>query len=69
MLWQYRDDDNLNYVHIGSKTGKVWKFTNELCINWKNDADFKKSFAKPKLSKNKVLSIALPTVRSIYGIS
>ena len=68
MLWQYRDDDNLNYVHIGSKTGKVWKVTNELGINWKNDADFKKSFAKPKLSKNKALSIAVPTVRSIFGI-
>ncbi|ETT32751.1 hypothetical protein C161_22359 [Paenibacillus sp. FSL R5-192] len=68
MLWQYRDDDNLNYVHIGSKTGKVWKVTNELGINWKNDVDFKKSFAKPKLSKNKALSIAVPTVRSIFGI-
>lgn len=68
MLWQYRDDDNLNYVHIGSKTGKVWKVTNELGINWKNDTDFKKSFAKPKLSKNKALSIAAPTVRSIFGI-
>lgn len=68
MLWQYRDDDNLNYVHIGSKTGKVWKVTNELGINWKNDTDFKKSFAKPKLSKSKALAIATPTVRSIFGI-
>ena len=22
MLWQYKDNDNLNYVHIGSKTGR-----------------------------------------------
>ncbi|MGQ8873028.1 hypothetical protein [Paenibacillus sp. TSA_86.1] len=68
MLWQYRDDENLNYVHIGSKTGKVWRITNELGIDWNNEADFKKSFAKPKLSKSKALSIATPKAKSIFGL-
>lgn len=69
MLWQYQDDDNLNYVHIGSKTGKVWRISNELGIDWNNDADFKKSFAKPKLSKKKALSAAAPKVKSIFGLN
>lgn len=67
-LWKYRDDSNLNYVHIGSETGKVWKAANELGQDWNNDADFKKSFAKPKLSKSKALSAAAPKVKSIFGL-
>jgi len=68
-LWKYRDDNNLNHVFIGSVTGKVWKVTNELGIDWNGDADFDQSFAKPKLSKIKALSIATPKAKSIFGIN
>ncbi|MBB6023079.1 hypothetical protein HNR77_004179 [Paenibacillus sp. JGP012] len=68
-LWKYQDDSNLNYVHIGSNTGKVWKVENELGKDWNNDADFKKSFAKPKLSKSKALSVATPKVKAIFGLN
>ncbi|PZT56794.1 hypothetical protein [Paenibacillus silvae] len=68
-LWKYQDDSSLNYVHIGSNTGKVWKVANELGTDWNNDADFKKSFAKPKLSKSKALSVAAPKVKSIFGLN
>ncbi|WP_426332972.1 hypothetical protein ACN9MH_17610 [Paenibacillus silvae] len=68
-LWKYQDDSSLNYVQIGSNTGKVWKVENELGKDWNNDADFKKSFAKPKLSKSKALSVAAPKVKSIFGLN
>ena len=67
-LWKYQDDSDLNYVLIGSESGKVWKVTNELGKDWNNDADFKKSFAKPKLTKSKALSVAAPKVKSIFGL-
>ncbi|MGO4527796.1 hypothetical protein AB4Z30_01840 [Paenibacillus sp. 2TAF8] len=68
-LWKYQDDSSLNSVHIGSSTGKVWKVINEFGTDWNNDADFKKSFAKPKLSKKKALSAAAPKVKSIFGLN
>ncbi|CAI6056433.1 hypothetical protein PAECIP112173_01607 [Paenibacillus sp. JJ-100] len=67
-LWKYQDDSDLNYVLIGSKSGKVWKVANELGKDWNNDVDFKKSFAKPKLTKSKALSVAAPKVKSIFGL-
>ncbi|MEK3823925.1 MULTISPECIES: hypothetical protein [Paenibacillus] len=68
-LWVYQDDSSINSVHIGSSTGKVWKVINEFGTDWNNDADFKKSFAKPKLSKKKALSAAVPKVKSIFGLN
>lgn len=68
-LWVYQDDSRVNSVHIGSSTGKVWKVINEFGTDWNNDADFKKSFAKPKLSKKKALSAAASKVKSIFGLN
>ncbi|WP_440109528.1 hypothetical protein [Paenibacillus sp. QZ-Y1] len=68
-LWKYRDDINMNHVYIGSSSGKVWKVTNEFGIDWNDHADFNRSFAKPKLSKSKALSIVTPKAKSIFGMN
>ncbi|MEC0331608.1 hypothetical protein P4H42_18500 [Paenibacillus macerans] len=68
-IWNYQDDNDFNHVLIGAKTGKVWEVLNITGEDWTDEKDFAKSFAKPKLSKAKALSVAKPAVQSIFSIN
>ncbi|URJ45775.1 hypothetical protein MF628_000247 [Paenibacillus polymyxa] len=66
-VWNFRDDNELNNVLIGVKTGKVWAVKNELGMDWTGEKDFVKAFAKPKLSQTQALSAAKSKVQSLFG--
>jgi hypothetical protein len=68
-VWNFRDDNDLNNVLIGMKTGKVWAVKNELGMDWTGEKDFVKAFAKPKLSQTQALSAAKSKVQSLFGIN
>ncbi|MBP1308571.1 hypothetical protein JOD82_001588 [Paenibacillus sp. 1182] len=68
-VWNFRDDNELNNVLIGVKTGKVWAVKNELGMDWTGDKDFVKAFARPKLSQTQALSAAKSKVQSLFGIN
>ncbi|MDQ0495101.1 hypothetical protein [Paenibacillus brasilensis] len=68
-VWNFRDDNELNNVLIGIKTGKVWSVKSEYGMDWDGDKDFAKAFAKPKLSKTQVLAAAKSKVQSLFGIN
>ncbi|WP_334077528.1 hypothetical protein [Paenibacillus sanfengchensis] len=67
--WIYRDDNDLNRVVIGAKTGKIWAVVNEFGKDWADDKDFAKTFAKPKLSKNQALTVAKAKASSLFGLN
>ncbi|MCM3699990.1 hypothetical protein [Paenibacillus macerans] len=68
-VWNYQDENDFNHVLIGAKTGKVWEVYNMTGEDWNDEQDFAKSFAKPRLSKTKALSVAKPAVQSIFSIN
>ncbi|PNQ81103.1 hypothetical protein [Paenibacillus sp. F4] len=68
-VWNIRDDNELNNVLIGVKTGKVWAVKNELGMDWTGEKDFVKAFAKPKLSQTQALSAVKSKVQSLFGIN
>ncbi|NEU25513.1 hypothetical protein [Paenibacillus ottowii] len=68
-VWHFRNEDDINIVLIGVKTGKVWAVKNGYGMDWDGDKDFAKAFAKPKLSKNQALSAAKSKVQSLFGIN
>lgn len=68
-VWKYQDNDDVNHVIIGVQTGKVWEVENLSGMDWANDQDFAKTFAKPKLSKAQAISTAKPKVKSLFGIN
>ncbi|GIO88536.1 hypothetical protein J25TS5_54680 [Paenibacillus faecis] len=67
--WIYRDDNDLNRVVIGAKTGKTWAVVNEFGKDWADDKDFARSFAKPKLSKNQAIAAVKTKASSLFGLN
>ncbi|WP_051286779.1 hypothetical protein [Paenibacillus taiwanensis] len=67
-FWYFYDRYEHNYIKIGVLTNKVWE-AEATNIDWFDEKDFAKSFAKPKYSPTKAISIASVSVKALFNVN